>query len=324
MYIGTPQTYKLYKEGKNPSHWLYGAVEMEKSGHVVYWEKEKQALLNDVKLYFKYRPDIIFIPNLNLRAHLLLLLVSSVKLVRKPIFAYLHHSPVHFKGIWKRIFKFAFRGINHLFFLSELTMKETINAGFVHPLKATYIRWGADIDFYKQFDNVKEDDVFVSTGKENRDYNMLIDVFKKTNKKLKIITCKKHADREYTSLEERRGNAKNINVTLIENSGSAYPSLVREMKKSKFILCPIIPGAITYCVGLSSILDAEALGKRIIITSNPYHDDTRLKFSIVCKNQTDWERCITSNNVALISPPTMEPVIDIWHTYNQMRTYMGL
>lgn len=41
--------YRLYKEGKNPSHWLYGAVEMEKDGHNVIGEKETSALLNDYK-----------------------------------------------------------------------------------------------------------------------------------------------------------------------------------------------------------------------------------------------------------------------------------
>lgn len=73
LYIGTPHTYRLYKEGKNPSHWLYGAVEMEKEGHQVIWEKETSSLLNDIKLVHKYNPDLIFIPNLNIGNHFLLL-----------------------------------------------------------------------------------------------------------------------------------------------------------------------------------------------------------------------------------------------------------
>ena len=36
LYIGTPVNYQLWKEGKNPSHWLYGACEMEEEGHVYF------------------------------------------------------------------------------------------------------------------------------------------------------------------------------------------------------------------------------------------------------------------------------------------------
>lgn len=35
LYIGTPHNHDLWKEGKNPSHWLYGACEMEEDGHEV-------------------------------------------------------------------------------------------------------------------------------------------------------------------------------------------------------------------------------------------------------------------------------------------------
>lgn len=93
LYIGTPHTYQLYKEGKNPSHWLYGAVEMGKEGHQVIWEKETSSLLNDIKLVHKYNPDLIFIPNLNIRNHLLLLCFKRISFIRKPIIAYLHHTP---------------------------------------------------------------------------------------------------------------------------------------------------------------------------------------------------------------------------------------
>ena len=38
LYIGTPHNHDLWKEGKNPSHWLYGACEMEEDGHEVIWD----------------------------------------------------------------------------------------------------------------------------------------------------------------------------------------------------------------------------------------------------------------------------------------------
>ena len=41
LYIGTPYNHDLWKEGKNPSHWLYGACEMEEDGHEVIWKQEQ-------------------------------------------------------------------------------------------------------------------------------------------------------------------------------------------------------------------------------------------------------------------------------------------
>ena len=63
-------------QGKVPSHWLYGAVEMEKDGKQVVWQQERKSLLNDLKLVWQVKPDAIFIPNLNIGCHVLLLLLS--------------------------------------------------------------------------------------------------------------------------------------------------------------------------------------------------------------------------------------------------------
>ena len=77
-------------QGKVPSHWLYGAVEMEKDGKHVVWEQERKSLLNDLKLVWMVKPDAIFIPNLNIGCHVLLLLLSSFHILNIPVFAYLH------------------------------------------------------------------------------------------------------------------------------------------------------------------------------------------------------------------------------------------
>ena len=53
LYIGTPVNYQLWKEGKNPSHWLYGACEMEEEGHEVIWAKDAAV---SGAVYAKQRP----------------------------------------------------------------------------------------------------------------------------------------------------------------------------------------------------------------------------------------------------------------------------
>lgn len=86
LYIGTPHNHDLWKEGKNPSHWLYGACEMEEDGHEVIWEQEKYNMFHDLNLIRQYNPDIIFIPNLNLQAHKLLLLLAAFNGMKVCIF----------------------------------------------------------------------------------------------------------------------------------------------------------------------------------------------------------------------------------------------
>ena len=93
LYIGRKDTYNYYKQGINPSHWLYGAVEMERESMNILWLDEQSAILNDARLLWQYRPDIVFIPNLNLRKHLLLLFLSAIGVLHIPIYAYLHHEP---------------------------------------------------------------------------------------------------------------------------------------------------------------------------------------------------------------------------------------
>lgn len=289
LYIGTPHTYQLYKEGKNPSHWLYGAVEMEKEGHQVIWEKETSSLLNDIKLVHKYNPDLIFIPNLNIRNHLLLLCFKRIGFIKKPIIAYLHHTPK--SGKVSFIYSFLLKALNHCFFLSAKTMKETIQGGYIKQDKCSEPGWGPDMDFYNKIQK-SDGDYFISTGKENRDFDLLIEVFKETKAPLKIITAQSHAGNNYTNLKEKCAAISNIEVIITENSGDVYPMMLKEMANAKALVCPLRRNRLSYCVGLSTIADAEGLGKPLIITSNPYHEQIRVNHFNVATIKDEWYHAI--------------------------------
>lgn len=302
LYIGTPHTYQLYKEGKNPSHWLYGAVEMEKEGHQVIWEKETSSLLNDIKLVHKYNPDLIFIPNLNIRNHLLLLCLKRIGLIKKPIIAYLHHTPK--SGKVSILYSFLLKALNHCFFLSAKTMEETIQGGYLSKEKCSEPGWGPDMDFYNKIEKA-DGDYFISTGKENRDFDLLIEAFKETKAPLKIITAQSHAGNDYTNLKEKCASIPNIEIIITENSGDVYPMMVKEMANAKALVCPLRQDQLNYCVGLSTIVDAEGLNKPLIITHNPYHSDNRINHFNIAGNEQEWIRAITSlrrsNNISISS-----------------------
>ena len=321
LYIGTPHNHDLWKEGKNPSHWLYGACEMEEDGHEVIWEQEKYNMFHDLNLIRQYNPDIIFIPNLNLQAHKLLLLLAAFNGIKIPIFAYLHHAPNTNSRIKQRLYQLLLKGVKHLFFLSELTMQESIEGRYVQKGKCSVPGWGADEKFFTRITQ-HNSNTFVSTGKEQRDFDILIEAFQKTGAPLKIITCRSHAGNNFEDLPKRCKDIPNIDVTITENSGEVYPLMIRAMADAKALVCPLRQDKLNYCVGLSTIVDAEGLRKPLIITQNPYHSKERIQSFHVVKTLEDWIEAIhdiqTSNEEIPITHYGMQKC------YKTMKTIMKL
>jgi len=318
LYIGEPATHRQYVEGNVPSHWFYGACEMERDGHNVIWAQETSEKLNDIRLIRRYTPDIIFIPNLNIHNHFLLLVIAHV--IQIPIYAYLHHEPQAKKGLKSRIYKFLLGGIRHLFFLSEKTMKESIKARLVDEQKCSVPGWGPDIRFYSKV-KTSDNGWYVSTGKENRDFDTLIEAFRQTGTPLHIITAKSHNGADYTDLEERCKNIPNIKVTIVENSSANYPMILREMASAHALVCPLHQDRLNYCVGLSTIADAEGLRKPLIITANPYHNTHRIaKSGFQVTTVKDWIRAISKT--ADIS--NVRPSYSMIAAYQRMKPIMKL
>lgn len=291
LYIARTDTYRYYRDGINPSHWLYGAVEMERDGNEVVWEDESQALMNDWNLVRKHRPDIIFIPNLNLRNHLLLLLLTALGVSKTPICAFLHHEPKVKRGWKSLLYQVLLKAPKHLFFLSTKTMDEIVRTGQVKAKKCSVPYWGPDMDFYNKVEKT-EGKWFVSTGKENRDFDVLIKAFRRTGAPLKIMTAKSHAGNDYSDLVEKCNDIPNIEVVITENSGNVYPQMLDAMANAKALVCPLRKDKLNYCVGLSTIADAIGLQKPLIITRNPYHDETYTKGMEIVDSVDDWVKAI--------------------------------
>lgn len=290
LYIGEKRTHDQYIKGNVPSHWLYGAVEMEQDGHEVIWAQEKSSFFNDVRLIFHSKPDIIFIPNLNLHNHILLLFLASIGMIKQPIYVWLHHEPSAKNCYEERIYRPLFKGIKHVFFLSSLTLHKTVEQGFINKNHCSTPGWGPDKDFYDRI--VKTDNGwFVATGKENRDYDIIIEAFKETGAKLHIFTCRSHYGSDYTSLENKCKGISNIRLTLVDNSPENYKAMVAEMSSAHALVCPLRQDKLNYCVGLSTIADAEGLNKPLIITENPYHIE-RKDFLWSVKTKADWIKAI--------------------------------
>ena len=294
LYISeSPEVYERYKKGRIPSHWFYGAVEMEKDGHEVIWSKEKSGKLHDLRLVLKHQPDMVYLPNLNIKSHLVLLMLVWLHIVHTPVLAYLHHAPKLNEGMKTRLYKLLLPALQHVFFLSEKSMQETIERGFLDPVKCSVPGWGPDMDFYNKV-TTSDEGYFISTGKENRDFDILIEAFKRTGAPLKIMTAKSHAGSNYSDLAEKCKGIPNIEVVVTENSSDVYPLMLDAMAKAKAIVCPLRQDRLDYCVGLSTIADAEGLRKPLLITENPYHSPSRMSHFNVVNSVNDWMEAIAN------------------------------
>lgn len=268
LCIDNKVTYNLWKKGIAPAHWIYGVSIMEKEEHIVINEEYHGAklskLLIDIYYYLKHRPDIIYFPFIHPADHALLFLFRALRILKCPIVGIVHRTPRN-----NKIFRFIIKGIDHAFFLSPKNRKEVIELGMIPENKTSDAQWGPDLDFYAPYRNIETSDYYISTGKENRDYDIIVSAFKKTNAKLRVLTCHKHAGSSYDYLLNYQ--SKNIQIELSENSGTNFSSYLQEMAHAQVLVCPLKTEKLNYCVGLSTIADAIALAKPLIITNNPYH-----------------------------------------------------
>lgn len=318
LYINeSPEVHERYKNGMIPSHWFYGAVEMEQDGHEVIWCQEKSGKLYDLSLVRQHKPDIIYLPNLNVKNHIILLLLVWLRLIRTPVYAYLHHSPKLNEGMKTRLYRLLLPALKYVFFLSEKSMYETIERGFIRSEKCSVPGWGPDRCFYDKV-VLRDEGYFISTGKENRDFDILIEAFGRTGAPLKIMTAKAHAGSDYTNLEEKCKDIPNIDVVLTENSSNVFPMMLEAMSKAKALVCPLRQDRLDYCVGLSTIADAEGLRKPLIITHNPYHSSARMQKFDVVTTVDEWVRAI--ERIQKASTKDLSS-IDTYNEYSMQNAY---
>jgi glycosyltransferase involved in cell wall biosynthesis len=142
----------------------------------------------------------------------------------------------------------------------------------IEQSKVSLLEWGVDVEFYKSHANESgKQDVqfnlfFLSSGKTLRDYNTLCQAFVELNVGLEIF-CSQNSQPDIPYFDH-----SNINITVNPNSIKEGISLVEPLSKYRKAYGVAIPlyenkGLL---VGLTSLLDAMAMGKAIIMTRNDF------------------------------------------------------
>lgn len=303
IYRDTKEYQQLYMERKAPAQTLYGALQLPENGIELqimdyhhpkpFTSRIKSALYVTPKIIRQAKTcDAIF--SISYRGLELLMILRRLHLFSKPIFVWQHAAfqPAS-ETISDRIKTWMLGGIDEFFFFNKEIADEALKTGKIK--KYSIIPYGADVDFY--FSATKRTQkpqrlVFLSSGIENRDYKTLIDAFSNVPVELEIYTFSSNFNNNYSQILENV-TSSNIHVHILQKAMN--PVELRDISaQADCIVISTLPLPYIYPCGLTSIVEAMALGKPIIATNNPWFgiDIEKEGIGFIANSPEDWKEII--------------------------------
>ena len=264
----TMRIVREWKEGKFPAHFLYGALQLEQYGFDVIWHdqihiyKRVQDTLKATWKILTCRKHYDVLYATHTRGIEPIILLHAIGLYHKRIVVWHHQPIVKAKNCLREaLARLFYRGMDHMIFFSEKLMQDSLQSKKANPARMSMVHWGADLAFY---DSLKPDgsqpSTFISTGKELRDFKTLIDAFNNTGLPLTL-----YAQKEQEGLFTNIRRKENIDLHFGERLMPYELSLLVAQSQCVCICCQ--PS--NYTVGLTTVVEALALGKPILCTRNP-------------------------------------------------------
>jgi glycosyltransferase involved in cell wall biosynthesis len=180
-------------------------------------------------------------------------LFKMLHLTKAKVYTFIHHRGKKYQ---------ASKGFDKIFFISKKIMKYYQDDGLT---KCLYTEWGPDLDSYESSRKMttpnNEKLRFISTGKTNRDFKIMKDVFKDTGTSITIINSHE------ILIDDK--------VILTKENNPIYKYIINPVKMHEYMnncdvtIIPIIPNISSSSLcGLTSFLDALALGQPILMSDN--------------------------------------------------------
>ena len=264
----TERIVREWKQGLFSSHFLYGALQLSDYGIDVVWHHQRHSYkrLRDTivatwKILTCRKPyDILYATHTYGIEPIILL--RAIGLYRHPIVVW-HHQPIvkaknPLREVIARLF---YRGLDHMIFFSEKLLQDSLLSKKADLLRMSVVNWGADLDYY---DSLQPDgqtpSLFISTGKEMRDYETLLKAFCETGLALTLFVQKKRQ-----SYFEKLHPKENVKIYYCNRLIPHEIALLVAQSKCVCICCQ----KSNYTVGLTTVVEALALGIPILCTRNP-------------------------------------------------------
>ena len=310
-------------EGEFPSHFLYGACHLADNGIDVVYHRSPKHELSRLKtaLYTAWRVltcreryDALYATHY--KGLELVVLLRALGLFRKPIIVWHHQPIVKSKSRLRELLgRFFYKGFDRLIFFSQKLVDDSLKAPKADPRKLVVGHWGADLAFY---DKIKAElnseqispshhnntspphpltpsPSFIATGKEQRDQPTLIEAFNRTGLHLILyIGINPNPNVPNPNLEavERCEPADNIDVVKI--CGLLPYEIAREVAKADCVV--ICCHRTRYTAGLTTVVEALALGLPVICSRNPQipvdFDRLGCGISVEYGDVEGWQRAV--------------------------------
>lgn len=302
-------------EGEFPSHFLYGACHLVDNGIDVVYHRSPKHELSRLKtaLYTAWRVltcrehyDALYATHY--KGLELVVLLRALGLFRKPIIVWHHQPIVKSKSRLRELLgRFFYKGFDRLIFFSQKLVDDSLKAPKADPRKLVVGHWGADLAFYDKIkaelnseqispshhNNISPS--FIATGKEQRDQPTLIEAFNRTGRHLILyIGINPNPNVPNPNLEavERCEPADNIDVVKI--CGLLPYEIAREVAKADCVV--ICCHRTCYTAGLTTVVEALALGLPIICSRNPQipvdFDRLGCGISVEYGDVEGWQRAV--------------------------------
>ena len=265
----TERIVREWSQGKFPSHFLYGALQLSDHNIDVVWHHQRHTykrfrdmfcatwkVLSCRKSY-----DVLYATHsLGIEP---VILLRALGLYRHPIVVW-HHQPIVRAGnpLRERLARLFYRGMDHMIFFSEKLMQDSLLSEKADPHRMSMVHWGADLDYYASLHpDGQHSNLFISTGKELRDYETLLTAFRDTGLQLTLYVEKKRQ----AYFEGLNLFGPNINVHYGDRPIPHEIALLVAQSRCVCICCQ----ESNYTVGLTTVVEALALGLPILCTRNP-------------------------------------------------------
>jgi glycosyltransferase involved in cell wall biosynthesis len=223
---------------------------------------------------------------------MLLSILRRMGLFHKHIVATMHHMP---KGLLGRpsIFRFVFDYHDRLLCLSEDVQRDLLERVRVPRHKLNLVGWAVDLDFYKSEESpVVDPPLALSAGKTKRDYDTLAKAFAGLDCRLEIYCSAQSAPQLQP--------ASNIQVFFDTKSPTqsatlSVPQLLERYRDSLVVAIPLQASEVRRTSGSTSLLEAMAMGRPVVMTTNSFLDIEKERVGIFVEPSDieAWREAIT-------------------------------
>lgn len=208
--------------------------------------------------------DLIYAPcgeELNSLAYL-----RAVGLLTTPLVAVQHHAlnRGRLSSLREPWINLLIRGVDAFPALSERVARDINHRCPTTPHKSKALRWGPDASFYPRSPSLGEG--VLAAGRTGRDFVTFGEGASRSGSSACIMCLQNDVRPEFA------GFAANVRVLTPEHgSVYRYPDMMQAHLDARVLAIPL-EATCNNLAGLTSLVDAMALGKPVIMTRNPYVD----------------------------------------------------